>query len=113
MLPKLTVEAPLPPPIPASPPTGQALKFTYDPSTFFVTVDPNQPLYIGLVNQVTNVTYTPVTSCGTNCAQISVPEGVAGAAFAVLTTFGGDADLNENQLNDFGTLAGPAEVILS
>lgn len=113
ILPKLMLEAPVPSPIPQSPPTGTELKFTYDPSTFFVSVDPNAPLYIGLINMVTNVTYTKVTSCGTNCAQIPVPEGASGAAFAVLTTFSGDAALTEDQLTNFGTLAGPAEVILS
>jgi len=41
------------------------LKFTYDPSTFFVSVDPTVSLYIDLVNMVTNVTYTEFTSCGT------------------------------------------------
>lgn len=113
ILPKLTLEAPVPSPIPQSPPTGAELKFIYDPSTFFVSFDPNTPLYIGLVNMVTNVTYTKVTSCGMNCAQIPVPEGAAGAAFAVLTTFSGDAALSEGQLTNFGTLAGPAEIILS
>ena len=101
--------ADLQPPTPA----GTPLKFTYDPATFFVHPDPNAPLYIGLINMITNVTYTEVTSCGTGCAQIPVPEGAAGAAFAVLTTFSGDAALTEDQLTTFGTLAGPAEVILS
>lgn len=87
--------------------------FTFDPSTFFVKVAPGTPLYIGLTNMVTNVTYTEVTSCGTGCATISVPEGAAGAAFAVLTTFSTADALIEDQLSSFGALAGPAEVILS
>ena len=114
ILPKLTLKSPMPPSN-LQPPTaaGTPLQFEYDPSTFFVKTDPNAPLYIGLVNMVTNVTYTEVTSCGTNCAQIPVPAGAAGAAFAVLTTFSGSAALTEDQLTTFGTLAGPAEVILS
>lgn len=105
-LPKLTLESPMPPSNLHPPtPAGTILKFTYDPSKFFVHVDPNAPLYIGLINQVTNVTYTEVTSCGTGCA--------SGAAFAVLTSFPSQDALTEDQLGQFGALAGPAEVILS
>ncbi|KAF6226568.1 hypothetical protein HO133_009434 [Letharia lupina] len=114
ILPKLTLESPMPPSNLQPPtPAGTLLKFIYDPSTFFVEVAPGTPLYIGLINMVTNVTYTEVTSCGTGCATIPVPEGAAGAAFAVLTTFPTADALTEDQLSSFGTLAGPAEVILS
>lgn len=114
ILPKLTLESPTPnsnlqPPIPA----GTLLKFTYDPSKFFVEVAAGTPLYVGLINMVTNVTYTEVTSCGIGCATIPVPKGAAGAAFAVLTTFPTADALTEDQLSSFGSLAGPAEVILS
>ena len=114
VLPKLTLESPKPPPN-LQPPTaaGTELKFSYDPSKFFVKVDPQAKLYIGLINMVTNVTYTEVKSCGKGCAKIPVPKGAAGAAFAILTTFSPDAALTEDQLSQFGTLAGPAEVILS
>lgn len=114
ILPKLTLESPTPPSNLQPPtPAGTLLKFTYDPSTFFVAVAPGTPLYIGLINMVTNVTYTEVTSCGTGCATIPVPEGASGAAFAVLTTFPTADALTEDQLSSFGALAGPAEVILS
>ena len=114
ILPKLTLESPMAPSNLQPPtPAGTILKFSYDPTKFFVKVDPNAPLYIGLINSVTNVTYTEVTSCGTGCATIPVPEGAAGAAFAVLTTFPTADALTEDQLSQFGTLAGPAEVILS
>ncbi len=111
---KLTLKAPTPPPTLQPPtPAGTELQFTYDPTNFFTPIKATTPLYIGLINMVTNVTYTEVSSCGDNCAQIPVPEGTAGAAFAVLTTFSGDAALSEDQLTSFGTLAGPAEVVLS
>lgn len=114
ILPKLKLDSPMAPANLQPPtPAGTTLKFSYDPSTFFVAVDPAAPLYIGLINSVTNVTYTEVTKCGTGCATIPVPEGAAGAAFAILTTFSGDAALTEDQLSQFGTLAGPAEIILS
>lgn len=114
ILPKLTLESPMPPSN-LQPPTaaGTLLKFSYDPSKFFVKVAPGTPLYIGLINMVTNVTYTEVTSCGTGCATIPVPEGAAGVAFAVLTTFPTADALTEDQLSSFGALAGPAEVVLS
>ncbi|CAD6591156.1 MAG: hypothetical protein ASARMPRED_005243 [Alectoria sarmentosa] len=114
ILPKLTLESPMPPSNLQPPtPAGTLLKFTYDPSKFFVEVAAGTPLYIGLINMVTNVTYTEVTSCGTGCATIPVPKGAAGAAFAVLTTFPTADALTEDQLSSFGSLAGPAEVILS
>lgn len=114
VLPTLTLESPMPPSNLQPPtPAGTILKFTFDPSKFFVQVDPNAPLYIGLINQVTNITYTEVTSCGTGCATIPLPEGESGAAFAVLTTFPTADALTEDQLSQFGTLAGPAEVIIS
>lgn len=112
ILPKLTFVGPPPPPNLQPPvPAGTLLQFTFDPSTFFVQVDPNAPLYIGLVNLVTNVTFVETTSCGTGCVTAPVPKGAAGVAFAVLTTFSGG--LNENQLTEYGALAGPAEVVIS
>lgn len=112
ILPKLTLAAPAPepdlqPPVAA----GTELTFHYDPTKFFAPVDNSKPLYIALINLITNVTFTEVHNCGTGCAQIPVPEGASGVAFAVLTTF--DGGLTENQLSSFGTLAGPAEVVLS
>ncbi|KAI4264930.1 MAG: hypothetical protein L6R35_007267 [Caloplaca aegaea] len=112
ILPKLSFVAPAPPPNLQPPtPAGTPLRFTFDPASFFVDVDPNAPLYIGLLNMVTNVTFVETTSCGHGCVDAPVPEGAAGAAFAVLSTFNGG--LNGNQLSEFGTLAGPAEVVLS
>ncbi|KAL8856226.1 MAG: hypothetical protein Q9178_007143 [Gyalolechia marmorata] len=113
-LPELKLVSPAPPLNSRPPPVipaGTPLRFSFDPSKFFVKVDPNAPLYIGLVNLVTNVTFIETTSCGTGCVEAPVPPGAGGAAFAVLSTFSGG--LNENQLTEFGALAGPAEVILS
>ncbi|KAL8730732.1 MAG: hypothetical protein Q9181_004570 [Wetmoreana brouardii] len=112
ILPKLTFLGPTPPPNLQPPtPAGTLLKFGFDPSTFFVKVDPNAPLYIALINQVTNITYIEATKVGNDQVTVPVPEGAGNAAFAVLTTFSGG--LNETQLTEFGTLAGPAEVVLS
>ncbi|KAI4158975.1 MAG: hypothetical protein LQ342_006948 [Letrouitia transgressa] len=112
VLPKLTLDAPKPPPNLQPPtPAGTQLKFSFDPATFFVKVDPSKPLYIGLINLVTNVTFVETASCGSGCVTAPVPEGVAGVAFAVLSTFSGG--LNEDQLTKYGALTRPAEVVLS
>lgn len=112
ILPKLTLVSPAPP-ANLQPPTiaGTSLKFEFDPSTFFVNVDPSAQLYIGMLNMVTNVTFVEATSCGVGCVTAPVPEGAMGVAFAVLSTFNGGLD--GTQLSEFGTLAGPAEVVLS
>ncbi|KAL8687906.1 MAG: hypothetical protein Q9218_006047 [Villophora microphyllina] len=112
ILPKLNFVAPAPPPNLQPPtPAGTKLTFSFDPSTFFVKVDPNAPLFIAIINMVTNVTFIEATKVDANTVTVPVPEGAAGAAFAVLTTFSGG--LNETALTDFGSLAGPAEFILS
>ncbi|KAI9845161.1 MAG: hypothetical protein M1837_005046 [Sclerophora amabilis] len=112
VLPKLTLTAPTPP-LNLQPPAGEGtvLSFSWDPSTFFVDVDPAAPLYIALINQVAKPYFIQVSSTGTGSGTVTVPAGVAGVAFAVLTTF--SEGLTEVQLTEFGTLAGPAEVALS
>ena len=112
ILPKLTLAATAPEPDLQPPtPAGTVLTFKFDPLTFFVKLDPAAPLYIAFINSVTNTTFTHTTSCGTGCATVPLPEGLGGAAFAVLTTFAGG--LTEDQLTSYGTLAGPAEIIIS
>ncbi|KAI9689280.1 MAG: hypothetical protein M1820_010164 [Bogoriella megaspora] len=112
-LPKLNVTSPKPPPNlqpPVAP--GTTVSFAWDPSTFFVPVDPNAQLYIAMVNQnVSAPIFQSVTSTGTGTGNVQVPQNVNGTAFAALTTFSGGLSLND--LSSFGTLAGPAEVVLS
>lgn len=112
ILPKLILDAPVPQPV-RQPPLlgGTELTFKFDPSTFFVEVDPAASLYIAFVNQVTNATFAETTSCGTGCVTVPLPDGLGNVAYAVLTTFSGG--LNLEQLTTFGTLAGPAEVVIS
>jgi hypothetical protein len=112
LLPKLTLVSPMPP-TDLQPPTpaGTVLTFNWDPSTFFVSVDPSAPLYIAMVNQNLPPVFEEVTSCGTGCGTVPVPVGVGNVVYAALTTFSGG--LNETDLSAFGTLAGPAEVLLS
>ena len=112
ILPKLTLAAPPPQPD-LQPPIlgGTELTFKFDPSTFFVEVDPAAPLYIAFVNQVTNTTFAQTTSCGTGCVTVPLPNGLGNVAFAVLSTFSGG--LNLEQLTAFGSLTRPAEVVIS
>ncbi len=111
-LPKLVLAAPQPdidlqPPVPA----GTVLTFTFDPSTFFVPVDPNATLYVAFINQITNTYFAPLTKTSPSSGTVVLPEGLGNIAFAVLTTFSGPLTLQ--QLTTFGTLAGPVEVPLS
>jgi len=112
LLPKLNLTSPMPPPNLQPPtPAGTILEFAWDPTTFFVPVDPSAPLYIAMINQISPPIYEQVTITGTGMGTVPVPANVSGVAFAVLTTFAGG--LNETELTNFGTLAGPAEVVLS
>ena len=111
ILPKLSV-APSPP-LNLQPPTpaGTVLTFTFNPSTFLVSVSPSTPLYIAFINQMTLLYFAPLTITGTGTGTVPVPANVTGIAFAVLTTFSGG--LSEDSLSSTGTLAGPVEVALS
>ncbi|KAI9812879.1 MAG: hypothetical protein M1827_004397 [Pycnora praestabilis] len=112
ILPTLTLTAPMPPPN-LMPPVaaGATLSFSWDPTQFFVPVAAGTQLYIALINEITNIAFLPVTSTGTGTGNVIVPTGVAGVAFAVLTTF--STGLTEDQLTAFGALTAPAEVALS
>ena len=114
-LPTLSVTSPAPQPhLMPAPPAGSMVEFKWDPSTFFVTVDPTTPLYIAMVNQNTEAAiFQQVQNLDFNAGTGSVPlpEGVAGVAFAALTTFSGGLDLTA--LSQYGTLAGPAEIVVS
>ena len=111
LLPKLTLVSPMPPANLQPPtPAGTILTFNWDPTKFFVPVSPEAPLYIAFVNQDNPPVFEEVKSCGSGCGTVPSPNAT-GAAFAALTTF---AELpTEMDLSQFGTLAGPAEIVLS
>lgn len=121
LLPKLSITTPLPPAnatvvtgaIAAGmmPGEGDVLGFAFDPKTFFVSVAPNAPLYIAFINQASPTAFAPLKMTGAGMGTATVPKGVSGVAFAVLTTFSGGLDTN--QLTQFGTLAGPVEIVFS
>ncbi|KAI9705118.1 MAG: hypothetical protein M1836_006901 [Candelina mexicana] len=110
-LPKLNNTTPMKPTDIQTPKDGGAtVSFSWDPSTFFVKQNDGTQLYIALLNQVTMISFVPIAKTPASSGSITVPKGVAGVAFAALTTFGSGVDLNG--LTAFGTLAGPSEVVL-
>jgi hypothetical protein len=112
LLPKLVLVSPMPP-VNLQPPTpaGTTLTFSWDPSTFFVTVEPTEALYIAFINQISSPVFVQIGTGADSSGSVPVPAGISGVAFAVLTSFSGG--LNETELSSFGTLAGPAECVLS
>ena len=109
-LPKLTFSPdPMPPQLPP-PPAPATLTFNWDPSKFFVPVAPDAKLYIAYINQISDPVFVPVTKTGAGSGTVPVASGVGGVVFAVLTTFSGG--LSAMQLSQFGTLAGPAEIVV-
>ena len=120
LLPKLMVTTDLPPANatdvtpsnPASPVgPGEMLTFEFDPTTFFVPVSSTEPLYIAFINQVIPTVFAPLTMTSATTGTTTVPAGVSGVAFAVLTTFSGG--LTTAALTSYGTLAGPTEIVFS
>ena len=109
VLPQLNSTAPAPPPNLTPVTAGTALAFSWDPSKFFVPV--SGPLYIALINANMPPIFQPIASTGPSSGTVPLPANVTGVAFAVLTTFSGGLDVNA--LTAFGTLAGPAEVVVS
>ena len=112
VLPKLVLVSPIPP-VNLEPPTpaGTTLSFSFDPTTFFVSVDPSANLYIAFINQIAPPVFEQATKVSSTNVTVPVPADIGGVAFAVLTTFSGGLD--PIQLTSFGTLAGPAEVVLA
>ncbi|KAI9843492.1 MAG: hypothetical protein M1838_002610 [Thelocarpon superellum] len=111
VLPTLTLTSPTPAPKNTSAPAGTPLEFAWDPSKYFVPVSPDEPLYIALVNNNSAPIFQEVQSTGSGSGSVPLPANVTGVAFAVLTTFAGGLDVNA--LTSYGTLAGPAEVVIT
>ena len=85
------------------------IKFTVDSSFGKNATSASDKLFVGWVNQANKVNYVDAQLKG-NTVYASIPDGLAGAAFAALT--------NQNTLPDVNsltakTLAGPAVVIIS
>jgi hypothetical protein len=83
--------------------------FAWDPTQMSFVVEEGKQLLVGWVNQVNVPIYTPLTVVSYGMGTASVPRGMNGIAFAVITAQQYD---NVNDLA-FGTLAGPVVVPVS
>ncbi|KAH7111070.1 ferritin-like domain-containing protein [Dendryphion nanum] len=84
-------------------------QFSWDPTQTPFVVEEGKELLVGWVNQVNVPTYTPLSITSRGEGTSTVPQGMNGIAFAVITTQQYD---NVNDLA-FGTLAGPVVVRVS
>lgn len=84
-------------------------QFTWDPTQSPFVVEGHKQLFAGWVNQVNKPVYTPLNSTTSGKGIASMPQGMNGIAFAVITAqqYGNVKDLA------WGTMAGPALVPLS
>lgn len=111
-LPKLTYTGPTPPTdLRPALAVGTELSFSWDPTKFFVPVAKDEKLYIAMVNQIGTPIFEEVTMTGAASGTVPVPSGVAGSVFVCLTTFSGGLTLTD--LTNYGTLAGPMEILIS
>ena len=83
----------------------------WDPAEFFIDLEGNTPVYVALINGVGLPVFALAGKASDGKGSVPVPSGAGNVAFAVLTTFPGGLD--GNGLTNYGTLAGPAEVVLS
>ena len=93
----------------ASPLTGSSGPITFSFDASAVKFDTTKTYYIGWVNQANVVSYTPATVSNGNVAS-TIPAGLAGLAFAALTSQ--NTALDVNTLTGV-TVAGPAPVQIS
>lgn len=92
---------------------GTPITFSWNPDTFLINLDTASPLYMaGVAENVTDPIYAEVTKInathGTVLSPADIPSGVV---YVCLTTFNGG--LTQQQLTDYGTLAGPLEIVVS
>ena len=91
--------------------TGSSGPITFIVDTTAVSKDDlSKKLYIGWVNQANVVQYQPATVDEKGMVQSTIPEGMAGMAFAALTAQNTAADVNSLTTV---TIAGPAPVQIS
>jgi hypothetical protein len=84
-------------------------QFSWDPTQMPFVVEEGKQLLVGWVNQVNVPIYTPLSVTSPGKGTSSVPQGMNGIAFVVITT---QQYVNVNDLA-FGILAGPVVVPIS
>ncbi|KAK6000092.1 hypothetical protein QM012_004080 [Aureobasidium pullulans] len=73
---------------------------------------PRQDLYLAIIHaNISDPTYQKVQMTGQGQGTVELPEGLSGVVYAALTASSGD--LTYHELTTTGTLAGPAQLVLS
>lgn len=103
--------------------SGSTLDFDWSPSANNLsTPNPNnfsapagiagQDLYLAIVHvNISDPAYQKVQTRGQGHGTVQLPEGLSGVVYAALTASSGD--LTYHELSTTGTLAGPAQLVLS
>ena len=92
---------------------GSTVTFSWDPSMFFIQIDPAVQLYTAAVAEnMTDPMFGPLTRVGQNMGTMQAPADLpSGVVYLCLTTFSSGLTLDE--LTDHGTLAGPLTIMMS
>lgn len=92
---------------------GTPIQFSWNPAEFLIHLAPDTQLYMaGVAENVTDPIYGKVTRLSANSGTVATPPDIpSGVVYVCLTTFSGGLTLD--QLTDFGTLAGPLEIMVS
>ncbi len=88
---------------------GQNVTFSWDVTQRPIALEASKPLFIGWANQINPPVYTPLTQVRKGSGSATVPMGMSGIAFAVLTA---QPDLGSLDELTEATLAGPVVVSL-
>jgi hypothetical protein len=95
--------------------TGSTLNFGWSPNAnnFSTPVGTDgQDLYLAIIHaNVSDPIYQQVQTTGQGQGTVQLPEGLSGVVYAALTASSGD--LTYRELTKTGTLAGPAQLVLS
>lgn len=97
-------------------PSPQEITISYDPDTFWAPQEDDATFYLALVNQGYEPVMVGINETGREgsvvIASAVIPvEESTGVVYAALTTFQGGMDVGN--LTEFGTLAGPVEIVVS
>jgi hypothetical protein len=95
--------------------SGSTLNFGWSPNAnnFSTPVGTaGQDLYLAMIHaNVSDPIYQQVQTTGQGQGTVQLPEGLSGVVYAALT--GSSGDLTYHELTTTGTLAGPAQLVLS
>jgi len=93
-------------------PVGSMVEFEFDASTVPSAVSGTQ-LYLAFVNQIFEPIFVEaiVGGTGVQTFSVAIPAGLENVAYAVLTSYSGG--LNSTELQMYGSLTAPVEIVVS